>query len=350
MADLPVDCRLTPLSQLGLGEGCRVSVDCIHLKGNAIEGVLRGNEIEVHTIVATGAPPRRLSALEFVLQAGHTLRTAKDPYKHIKVSELGITLRQRADGTDPKEKVAVQQRLNNKYNGPEMHNFVKFMLVSACLRKFANSLPTLEIRCCKTSMACLQAHPPIGTGDRQKFAYRVCRCHTIMFLQWPRSMNSPSDVHLGITCRIDEIDPNDFQGLELPKAPSHLRSSSKEAIDYVAAVNSHIMNGSKKGHVTRFLSATRCLRNALSWGYAGGHHIVKIDLAKASEEQIVVLDVGDVHSDLCYGGSARNFAVRSREVVLDNSIPAHCCEVLKVKLLHKAATYNWLDVAVNFPL
>lgn len=128
-----------------------------------------------------------------------------------------------------------------------------------------------------------------------------------------------------------------MEGVRLPEISGRQQQSwrskyapTSRAVDYLNAANDHIFNGSKPGRARKpFISATRDLRVALSWSYGGCHTIVKIDLNKCREAGVCVLDMGGEHNEWCWGGTVANFAAMSREVLLDASIPAGCCQLVK---------------------
>lgn len=144
---------------------------------------------------------------------------------------------------------------------------------------------------------------------------------------------------ISFACRLDETDI-EKEGVRLPGVEEGMdpqypwratHDPDSPAVDYINAINDHIFNGSKKKRGRKpFISATTCLRTALSWAYGGCRTIVRIDLDKCAAAGVAALDMGGALNELCWQGQTANFAARSREVILDKDIPADCVTVLEV--------------------
>jgi hypothetical protein len=85
----------------------------------------------------------------------------------------------------------------------------------------------------------------------------------------------------------------------------------------------HILNGSRPGWASQFISTTRDLSVAQSWAARSGGRIVGIDLSAVSGR---VLDLSSGAG--LRGITAQNFARASAEVLIEGHIPAGAIEAV----------------------
>ena len=134
-------------------------------------------------------------------------------------------------------------------------------------------------------------------------------------------------------CRPDQH-PDELRerGVRLPSNGGSWRKShplSTPVQGYFSKLTEHIKQGSNRQRAKEpFISATRDLQSAFYWGFGGVQPIVRIDLHKCLERGILYWDVHQDH--FLTVAHARQFAENSAEVLLDDDIPADCCEVLEV--------------------
>ena len=142
-------------------------------------------------------------------------------------------------------------------------------------------------------------------------------------------------------CRPDETAESiAARGLQTAGASYRSQHPSGAVGGYFGSMCEHIKRGS---HEKRrpFISATLDLSSAMHWSYAGVSTVVKIDLRACREQGIFYWDCCR-DSFLLYGPMAANFGEASKEIVLDDNIPASCCSVLKVTMCcHPSTCLEW---------
>lgn len=142
--------------------------------------------------------------------------------------------------------------------------------------------------------------------------------------------NKPAGGTVFRVCRPDE---NIEDGVHLQGVRACLRESrTANAFQYFNQLNSHIFNGTRLPQRQPFISTTRDPEQALWWSYAGILKVVAINLDMVMDDHdVLAWDVADSgrHRDLLLAPTARIYATKSAEVVLDNSVPAEACSVLR---------------------
>jgi hypothetical protein len=85
-------------------------------------------------------------------------------------------------------------------------------------------------------------------------------------------------------------------------------------------VEGHILNGSRPGWASQYISTTADLSVAQSWAARTGSRIVKVDLG-AVDSEIIDLTTEAGRTQYLRGVTARNFAAASREVLIKGTVP-----------------------------
>jgi len=116
------------------------------------------------------------------------------------------------------------------------------------------------------------------------------------------------------------------RGDENPRAGLTAKNvSATESIDR------HVRFGSKDWFTSQYISTTKDLTVALKWAKESGNRIVAIDLTKV-KSVIVDLSTKDARSAAGMTNPvAKNFANKSKEVLIENSIPASAITIIKDK-------------------
>ena len=86
------------------------------------------------------------------------------------------------------------------------------------------------------------------------------------------------------------------------------------------SIEGHILNGSRKGWASQYISTTTDLSVAQKWAMKTGNRIVSIDLG-AVQGRVFDLSTEAGRSSLLKGITARNFARGSSEVLIQGSVP-----------------------------
>ncbi len=86
-------------------------------------------------------------------------------------------------------------------------------------------------------------------------------------------------------------------------------------------IEGHILNGSREGFQSQFISTTRDIDVAIRWASNTGNRIVAIDLSIVNGS-IFDLSTLDRAMNFLRGNTARNFAASSAEVLIQGNVPA----------------------------
>ena len=80
-----------------------------------------------------------------------------------------------------------------------------------------------------------------------------------------------------------------------------------------------MLNGSKAGCASNWISTTRDVNVAMKWAESSGGRVVAIDLSKV-QSTVINLSTDTGHSQYLKGRTATNWAKASVEVLIDNLV------------------------------
>ena len=106
----------------------------------------------------------------------------------------------------------------------------------------------------------------------------------------------------------DDEDPSD--GLTA-KDPTQTKS-----------IQSHVGCGSRSGYQSQYISCTADYQAAVDWARGRRRRIVQIDTHELMRQSIPIHNLSSADASVLPGVTARNFARRYREVLVERSIPA----------------------------
>ncbi len=86
-------------------------------------------------------------------------------------------------------------------------------------------------------------------------------------------------------------------------------------------IEGHVLNGSRTDFKSQFISTTKDLKVAKIWGNKTGNQIVKIDM-KYIKGKVYDLSTKQGQKIYLKGNTAKNFANKSKEVLIEGSVPA----------------------------
>lgn len=90
----------------------------------------------------------------------------------------------------------------------------------------------------------------------------------------------------------------------------------------------HVLNGSRPGFKSQYISTTTDLNIARTWADKTGNRIVEIDLTKV-ESNVINLSTESGRSTYLKGVTATNFAKSSSEVLIEEFVPSSAIKLLK---------------------
>ena len=89
------------------------------------------------------------------------------------------------------------------------------------------------------------------------------------------------------------------------------------------SIQSHVGCGSRSGYQSQFISCTADYQAAVDWARGRRRRVVQIDTHELMRQGIPIHNLSDADASVLPGVTARNFAQRYREVLVEVSIPAN---------------------------
>ncbi|MFL0122934.1 hypothetical protein V2611_14155 [Tenacibaculum maritimum] len=97
--------------------------------------------------------------------------------------------------------------------------------------------------------------------------------------------------------------------------------------DATYTITGHVLHGSRPKFKSQFISVTRDIKVAKEWAEKTGNRIVKID-TKLIEGNVYDLSIQAGQTKYLKGNTAKRFANKSKELVIEGKVPAEAIEKL----------------------